>query len=439
MPLRAAIGVLLGVILAGFYAPIVFGGKSLQAPLYTVSPILPDGPWNYAGRRPANTFDVDMATPAFYEWPLNRYVGTVLRRGELPLWNPHQGTGTPVVGNYSTRVFFPFQMLLDVSPVGLWDFLFLMRLWIAGVFTVLFLTRAGISRPAAALGGIAYMLSGALVWFINLEQYANVAMVVPIWFFSVELFMAKPSGRRSAWVALTVALILLAGQPEIAFYALVSGGLYGIVRFACGSATTALRWRVIAWGTVGVGLGFVIAAAQLLPFVAHLLNSLHLHPAGGDMGVRDPAPGLLAVQIFVPSFYELPTTLRVGPDNGKWDLLGGYAGVLTVFLTAAGLLVPPWRVRPTMRPLLIFFSTVAGWLLLKNFGVPPFDWIGYLPLFDQVWTPRWGGATWCFALSAASAFGLQRLLDMEMTRAARARLAIIGAGTLLLVGVLAGA
>ena len=109
------------------------------------------------------------------------------------------------------------------------------------------------------------------------------------------------------------------------------------------------------------------------------------------MGVRDPAPGFLAIQIFVPSFYELPTALRLRPDNGRWDLLGGYAGVLTVFLSTAGLLVPPWRVRPPMRAPLIFFSAVTAWLLLKNFGVPPFDWIGYLPLFDQVWTPRWSG------------------------------------------------
>ncbi len=435
LPPGVAVGVLLAAILIVFYAPVVFGGKSLQAPLYTVSPILPDGPWNYAGRRPGNTFDIDIATPAFYEWPLNHYIGTVLGRGELPLWNPHQGTGIPVVGNYSTRVFFPFQLLLNLSPVGLWDFFFLLRLWMAGVFTALFLTRAGVNWTAATFGGIAYMLSGALVWFINLEQYANVAMVVPIWFLAVELFVTHPGGRRAAWIALTVGLMLLAGQPEIAFYALVSGGVYGIVRWACAPASLG---RAIIWGTLGVGLGFAIAAVQLLPFAAHLLNALHLHPGGGDMGVRDPAPGFLAVQIFVPSFYELPTTLRIRPDNGRWDFLGGYAGVLTVFLSAAGLLVPPWRVRPPMRPPLIFFSTVTAWLLLKNFGVPPFDWIGYLPLFDQVWTPRWSGPTWCFALAAASAFGLQRLIETEVTRVTRARLAIVAAGVLLLVGALGG-
>ena len=196
LPSALLVALLLGAILAVVYSPVVLGGKSLQAPLYTVSPIVPDGPWPHGGRRPAPTFDVDIATPAFYEWPIDHLVGTLLRRGELPSWNPHQGLGIPIVENYSTRVFFPFQMLLNMSPVGLWDLFFLLRLWIAGLFTALFLVRAGAGRPAASFGGVGYMLSGALVWFINLEQYANVAMVVPAWFLAVESFVTGPAGRQ---------------------------------------------------------------------------------------------------------------------------------------------------------------------------------------------------------------------------------------------------
>jgi hypothetical protein len=430
--------VLLGAILAVFYAPVVFGGKSLQSPLYTISPVLPGGPWNYGGRRPNNTFDVDMATPAFYEWPLDRYIGRRLRSGELPLWNPHQGAGLPIIANYSTRAFFPFQALLDVSPLGLWDFFFLLRLWIAGIFTYCFLSLLRLGWVAAAFGAVGYMLSGTFVWFINLEQYVNAAMMAPIWFWAVELLVQRPDVRRSALVALAVGLSLLAGQPEITFYTLVAGGLYGIARRVMCSAPSTTHRTAIAWGTVAVVSGFAIAAVQLLPFAAHLPNALHLHRVGGDMGVRDPAPGFLAIQIFVPSFYELPTALRVMPDNGRWDLLGSYAGILAVFLTVGGLVVPPWRERSGIRAPLVFFGAVAAWLLLKNFGVPPFDWIGLLPLFDQVWTPRWGGPTWSFALSVAAALGLHRLQETDASPQARARLALTAGATVLLVGALAG-
>ncbi len=429
---------LLAAVLSVCYAPVVFAGKTLQGPLFTVSGVIPGGPWGYAARRPANTFDVDLATPAFYEWPLDRYIGRLLRQGELPLWNPHQGAGFPVVANYSTRVFFPYQMVLNASPIELWDFFFLLRLWIAGAFTYVFLTRAGLGWTAAVFGGIAYMLSGAFVWFINLEQYVNSALTVPVWFVAVELFVQRPDARRSAWLALALGLSLLAGQPEIVLYTLVAGGLYGIVRWISSPPQPGSLRRALPWATLGVVVGFAIAAAQLLPFVAHLPTSVHLHAAGGDMGVRDPAPSFLAIQVFVPSFYELPTVLRIKPDNGRWDLVGGYAGVLAPFLAAAGLVVPPWRVRPLARAPLIFLAAVTAWLLLKNFGLPPFDWIGRLPLFDQVWTPRWGGPTWCFAAAAAAAFALQRLIETDMTPTTRARLVVVAAGTLVLVGTLAG-
>lgn len=431
-----AAAVLYAGVLAVCYAPVLFEGRTLQAPHYTTSAIAPGWPPPPAGRRPVSTFDVDMATPAFYEWPLDRYVGARLRRGELPLWNPHQGAGTPLVPNYSTRVFFPYQMLLDVSPPALWDLLFVLRLWIAGWLTYCFLARAGLGFAPATLGGLLYMLSGVFTWFVNLEQYVNAAMMAPLFFLAVEVFVAAPGARPAAFVAAAVGLNLLAGQPEVTACALLAGGLYGIVRWLGTDRRRGVR--AASLGLAGVLLGFALAAPLLVPFAAHLPNAFHLHASGGDMGVRDPAPSVLAVALFVPTFFELPTLPRTKPDNGRWDFLGGYGGVLAPYLALAGLAAPGWSVSRRRRAALLFFAAVWGWLVLKNFGVPPFDWIGYLPVLDQVWTPRWAGPTWCFALSAAAAFGLARLVEAdEPTPSVRARLLLSAAAVLLGVGYLA--
>jgi hypothetical protein len=431
-----AAALLYAAVLAVCYAPVLFGGKTLQAPHYTTSGVLPESPEMRPGRRPVNTFDVDMATPAFYEWPLDRFIGRSLRQGVLPLWNPHQAAGTPLVVNYSTRAFFPYQLLLDLSPLGFWDFFFVLRLWIAGWLTWCFLARAGLPFAPAALGGLLYMLSGAFTWFVNLEQLTNAAMVVPLFFLAVETFVAGPGPRRAAFVAVAIGLNLLAGQPEVTAYALVAGGLYGIVRWV--SAGRIRARRAAGWGAGAVLVGFALAAPLLVPFAAHLPNAFHLHASGGDMGVRDPANPALAVAIFVPTFFELPTVPRSKPDNGRWDFLGGYGGVLAAFLAIAGLLGPGWSIAPRRRAALIFFVSVWGWIVLKNFGVHPFDWIGYLPIFDQVWTPRWAGATWCFALSAAAAFSLARVQDAgEVTPAVRARLLLSVMAVLLGVELLA--
>ncbi|MBW1744599.1 MAG: YfhO family protein, partial [Deltaproteobacteria bacterium] len=49
-------------------------------------------------------------------------------------------------------------------------------------------------------------------------------------------------------------------------------------------------------------------------------------------------------------------------------------------------------------------------ILLKHFGVRPFLWLGYLPIFNIAWGPRWAAPTWVFSFSMAGAIGYQAVL-----------------------------
>ena len=80
----------------------------------------------------------------------------------------------------------------------------------------------------AFLAGAFYMFSGSFTWFLNLEQYANNAMMLPV------LVYGPLSGSLRKGEAASVALrrhfhrprVLLAGQPEVALYVLFLGGTY---------------------------------------------------------------------------------------------------------------------------------------------------------------------------------------------------------------------
>jgi len=91
----------------------------------------------------------------------------------------------------------------------------------AGIFTCLFLFECGLSAPAAILGGIMFMLSGSMVWFINLQQYMNVAMLLPLLMYCLEKLLSTSELAWRAWLAISVGLVLLAGQPEAAAYVLL--------------------------------------------------------------------------------------------------------------------------------------------------------------------------------------------------------------------------
>ncbi|PYN07437.1 MAG: hypothetical protein DME06_17320 [Candidatus Rokuibacteriota bacterium] len=126
------------------FAQVVFFSKSLMPLLFYPHGVLAGG-GSAESRVPENTYNVDLATAAYYETPIDRFVGLTYRRGELPLWTPYLAAGKPVVAEYSPRALFPYQILQDVAPAITWDYFILGRLWISAFFTFLFLRRIGAS------------------------------------------------------------------------------------------------------------------------------------------------------------------------------------------------------------------------------------------------------------------------------------------------------
>ena len=389
------------------YGQVIFFGKSLLPNLYYPNGVAPMG---YQGRKPVNTFWVDLGTPTFYEEPTNRLIANIYAKGDIPLWNPYQGCGTPLAAQYSTRAFFPYQILENLSPYWTWDMFILGRLLIAGFFTYLFLRILGISFTSSLLGGIFYMLSGSMVWFINLEQYTNVAIMVPIFLFSIEKFIKCKNITSFVLCAIMLALVLISGQPEIAIYVLLFGTAYYLFRVLMKKPKLIyfLKRVVILIVLCAVGLG--LSAVLILPFLELIANAYHCHPSGGTMGIRGPAPLYGAFAILAPLFSEWQTFYRCWPANGLWDFLGGYSGVLVVYLTFLGLFY-----KNTNRRYLLFFFIFAFVIILKNFDCPLVNWIGLLPLLDQSWSPRWAGPVWTYSLACSGALGLEIILQSHKT------------------------
>ncbi len=413
-------GLVYALAIAVLFGPIVFLGRSLQAPLYYPHGLVESGAYGYEEREPVNTFSVEMATPAYYEWPTNVLVGELYKQGELPLWNPYQAAGTPLAAQYSSRVFFPYQILENISPICTWDFFMLGRLWLAGFFTFLFLRLFGLSRGSAFLGGIFYMFSGTFIWFINLEQFVNVAMVTPVLLWVLEGLWHWGWKRGVAISAMAIALVLLAGQPETALYVLLLGAAYVVFRVF--SATLKQKVRMLGLAALAGVLGLALAAPLLVPFLEFMPLSHSIHPVGGTMGVQDPTRLFDLPQMFIPTFNEMETWHRFFPDNGRWDYLGGYTGVLLPYLILIGIVLGFLQKGSRWRKPLLFFTLFGLLVVLKNFGHPLVSWIGLLPLFDLAWTNRWAGPAWTFPLAAAGAFSLEILHDQAQQGRIREKL-----------------
>lgn len=424
------VGLLYALLIAVVYPQVVFTGKTLVASVYYPHGVVAEGPYGYVGRRIENTFNLDLASPAYYESPVNRLVGEIYRRGQLPLWNPYQAAGTPLAAQYSSRAFFPYQIVEDILPPWTWDYFLLGRLWIAGFLTYLFLRALSLSPASSFLGGVFYMLSGSLVWFINLEQMANVAMLAPGLLLAAEKLARNQGARYIAYSALAFGLVLLAGQPETALYSLALAAAYFLFRVLRGGGGLRAVARQGGRYVFSFGLGLALSAPLTLPFIEFVGNSFHTHPPGGPVGIQGPIPYTWAVSLLVPTYFQEPTLFSEFPQTGIWDFLGGYLGVVVIFLAFLGLLR-----RGRLRAFGLFFFLAGLAVMLKNFGVLPAKWLGYLPLFDQAWSDRWASPAWALSLAVAGAVGLESLRGQEgpevKSGLSAARLRLLGVGLIL--------
>ena len=386
------------------FAQVVFFSKSLMPLLFYPHGVLAGG-GSAESRVPENTYNVDLATAAYYETPIDRFVGLTYRRGELPLWTPYLAAGKPVVAEYSPRALFPYQILQDVAPAITWDFFILGRLWISAFFTFLFLRRIGASAVSAFLGGVFFMLGGSSMWFVSLQMLSNPSMTIPVVLYAAELAVSRRTLAASVPLAAGVALVLLAGQPESALYVLALAALFLVVR----ASRTADRRHLpglLVRPTIAAFAGVLLSAPQVLPFLELVPLSFNQHGAGtfknGMALVRFPE----AIGVLVPSYFTFPTFAREMPVNGYWDELGGYTGVTMMVLAIGGFLAAG---RLLVHQAL--FLGVGLGILGKSFGYPLTYWIGFLPLFEQVWSQRWAGPVWVFSIACAAALGLDAILD----------------------------
>ncbi len=415
------------LLVAIMHGPVVFSGATLQPPLYQPSGIVEGWPYGYSGRTPVNSFNIDLATPAYYEWPVNKLVGDIYKNYEVPLWNPYQGAGEPLLAQYSTKALFPYQVIEDISPVWLWDFFLLGRVLIAGFFTYLFLRLSGVGFASAFFGGFLYMFSGAFTWFLNLEQYSNTAMMLPIFIWSLERLLKNGLRSAVAIASLSFGLTILAGQPETALYVLALGASWFLFRTLKDKKTVSPLRRVKQFVAFTL-IGLAVAMPLILPFLEFERQAHHIHPAGNGLST-DRLPGLTnLISIVTPTaheyrqepelLYSLPLAdgktpdkknfyFRASPLNGVWDFIGGYTGIIPLFLGLAGLLTVSFTEQRRFRHAIAFFFFAGTAILLKNIGIRPFVWIGDLPLFDMVWTQRWAGPIWIFCFAVAGAFAFE--------------------------------
>ncbi len=344
---------------------------------------------------------------------LGRRAAQDLLAGRLPLWNPFEGLGAPLLGEMQAAALFPPTLLLLLPHGQVLEHTALQI--VAGFGTFLFLRRFGLGVAAALTGGLLFEFNGVFAWLRN-AVYNPVALL-PWLFFAVEsLFVASAAGRRwrerfgmVSLGAVAAALALYAGFPEVVY-------LYCLPLFAWVALRTAgLSRRAAAafWADLAMlgALAGLLASPLLLAFWSVLTQSdVGAHHDAGFTDAALPKAGL--VTYLLPYLFGPIGASRNPVVSAVWGS-GGYAGTAMAALATGGLLCA-WR-RPAVWVL-------AGWVAVAvavSHGAPVLLQLFHrVPLVTEAAFSRYLNAGWLFCGTVLAAIGIDALPTLPRRRRA---------------------
>jgi hypothetical protein len=257
----------------------------------------------------------------FY-YPLYHRVQQEWAAGRIPLWEPEENGGMPLLGNPTAAVLYPGK-----AVYFLFSYDWATRLYtightlLAGAMLARLLRSWQVSWTGAAIGGIAYAF-GAPVLF----QYCNIIFLVGAAWTPLALQGADQwlrLGRRWGIIELACGLAMqtLGGDPQAAYVTGLCTGGYALgLSWGDGRAAKLNSGRIVAGGLLLVA---VWVAATLA--LAHAIPIWLAVPAGTKAGALRPLPSIIPADWFPGrrglTWLLSPRFWRV-LVNGCWAVVG---------------------------------------------------------------------------------------------------------------------
>lgn len=347
-------------------------------------------PWNsggFPGFDPWTTRKDVIAMDVIRQmYPWKTLAADLLKQGQWPLWNPFNFSGTPLLANVQSSVFFPGTVLFLVLPyLPAWLAHVVLLPFLFSLFIYTYLRSLKLPNMAAVFGAIAASnITYITVWAEQLIIIQS-ALFLPLVLWAIE--------EKRLWlVPVFLTFSIFGGHPQTIIYVfLVTLGYMFYRRIPV--ATIAL--------VVLLSLG--LAAIQLLPSLELYWYSAREVVASQVLFFSSALPWQNLATMLIPDIFGNPATNNyVGRDYGNFQVYFGIAALLLALIAIMKL--------SGHRPVR-FFTALAAFGLI--FSLPPFAFIfSYLhvPILSSGYPSRMI-FLFQFGTAILSAFGLDYLLN----------------------------
>jgi len=402
---RVAIALLALLVVAAF-ANVIFDGRSLVAS-DNLNPLWPDFKSPDEWRRPdlvgyPNYRDITSAI--MQSDPSREFLRRSLLRGEFPFWDPYLGGGGPSFASMWPAYLFPPSLLVVLLGNGslIRNIYILLLILCSGTLTYYLLRRHALRWPAALAGALAFSFSGAVI------QTAPSVIGQPVAFFSLPLLVTarlidRPDARRAAQVALAFAFVALASFPPVLLQIFGMCAVYAVVAIITKSKE---RVRTAAWFVGAAVVSLAIASVVYLPGWKAMTEMSHVrvyysHAAEETMPANRLGQALSPTIMGGVPIYAHPAVM------GPVGIHLYYSGVVALFLAGIGVAAGGGTDTRILR---ITASLCGALALAKTIGLPPVQWIAFVPLLRNFHYAAYLGILIAYSAAILAALGIDALL-----------------------------
>jgi hypothetical protein len=363
-------------------------------------------------------------TQALSYFARNFYTQFVQRMHSFPLWDPLLFGGLPFIDGMHGDIFYPPSLaLFFLRAETMWGWKMALHIFLAGVFTYVWLRELGARREIALFGGLVYMMGADLVSLVypGGDGKLFVSALAPLAFLLTERAAARRRVQDYALFSLGIALLVFTSHMQLVYFAIWGVSLYFMFRLfqwwraekRAGPVLAHFAAFVLA-GVLGAGA----AAIQIIPPLEYLRTYSHrverTLEAEGEAGYQFATTYSLhpeeIVSLVVPEFVgdDAPSQTRERTYWGRnpFKINHEYAGFLPLLLLGAFFL----RRRNGQA---WFFAGLATLSLLYALGAdtPIFRLFYLIPGVKLFRAPSLIIFLFALSVTTLGALGLQRLLS----------------------------
>jgi len=328
---------LLPLLITLFFYPFIFFGK-FPVPADTIVGMY--HPWrdviwnNLTAGVPFKNYLVTDPVRQQYVW--RNLVIEELKKGKLPLWNPYSFSGTPLLANFQTAVFYPLNFLFFIFSFDFaWGLLILLQSLLGIIFMYLFLRQLNLGKESCVLGSVAFIFSGFFIAWLEWNTIGHVVLWLPLTLLSIEKIFENNKfsitdykiSRKFFWLLIFLCSLVFsffAGHLQIFLYSFIFSFSYLMAKII---TLPKNRFKMISIFAINYLLFFIVTLIQWWPTFQFILLSARSVDQGSWLKTGWFLPWQNLIQFISPDFFGNPTT------NNYWGIWNygefiGYIGII---------------------------------------------------------------------------------------------------------------